>query len=288
MSLYGAVTTGVTRSGLRIVVGAQEKMGKTTIGAGAPGVMLVPLEVGFAGVSVAKTPIVQTYDVLTGFLRDTEAWCEAAVKGDAPPYPYQTLFFDSATGLERILTAEVIARDPLSVRGGKQTITLNSAHGGYGKGPAMLLDLFAKILETFDRLSQYGVNIVLSCHVFSGKVMDPTAGEYDSWDLLLSSPKNNKTYGPRELVTQWADIVGFLYDPIFVAEGDKLSKGMSQGKGRMLGLSRTPAYVAGNRFGITGEVAVPDPAVHNGNPAVCWNVLAKAIYDKTGIDVWTR
>jgi hypothetical protein len=204
-------------------------------------------------------------------------WCPP------PPYPYKTLFFDSATGLERVLSAEVIARDPLSARGGKNTITLASAHGGYGKGPAMLLDEFNKVLTTFDRLSQnYGVNIVMSCHVFSNKIMDPTAGEYDSWDLLLSSPKNNRTYGPRELVTQWADIVGFLYDPIFVSEGDKLSKAMSQNKGRMLGLSRTPAYVAGNRFGITGEVSVPGPPVNG------WNALARALYDQTGIDVWTR
>lgn len=282
-NMYGAITTGVTRSGLRIVLGAQEKMGKTTIGSGAPGVLLVPLEVGFAGVSVAKTPMIQKYDELLQFLRDTEAWCAAAAKDEAPPYPYQTLLFDSATGMERILSAEVIARDPLSQRGGKKMITLASAHGGYGKGPAMLLDEFSVILETLDRLSQsYGINIVLTCHVFSSKIMDPTAGEYDSWDLLLSSPKNNRTYGPRELVTQWADLIGFLYDPIFVSEGEKLSKAMSQNKGRVLGLSRTPAYTAGNRFGLIGEIAVPAPPVNG------WNALAKALYDKTGIDIWTR
>jgi hypothetical protein len=283
MSLYGSVTAGVSRSGLRIVVGAQEKMGKTTLGAGAPGVLLVPLEVGFAGVTAAKTPMIQMYDELVQFLRDTEGWCAAAAKGEAPPYPYQTLFLDSATGLERILSNEVINRDPLSQRGGKKTITLASAHGGYGKGPAMLLDEFNTILQTLDRLSQsYGINIVMTCHVFSSKVMDPTAGEYDTWDLLLSSPKNNKTYGPRELLTQWADIVGFLYDPIFVSEGEKINKAMSQGKGRMLGLSRTPGYVAGNRFGLNGEIPIPAPP-HNG-----WNMLAKTLYDQTGIDIWTR
>jgi AAA domain-containing protein len=282
-SLYGAVTSGVSRSGLRIVIGAQEKMGKTTLGAGAPGVLLVPLEVGFAGVSVAKTPMVQGYDELRQFLGDTEAWCIAAGKGEAPPFPYQTLFFDSATGLERILSTEVISRDPLSQRGGKKTITLASAHGGYGKGPAMLLDEFNAVLAILDRLSQnHGIHIVMTCHVFSSKVMDPTAGEYDCWDLLLTSPKNNRTYGPRELVTQWADLIGFLYDPIFVSEGDKISKAMSQGKGRMLGLSRTPAYVAGNRFGLTGEIQIPAP------PANGWNKLAEALYNQTGIDIWTR
>jgi hypothetical protein len=283
MSLYGSVTSGVTRAGVRIVIGAQEKMGKTTLGAGAPGVLLVPLEVGFAGVVCAKTPMVQAYDELIQFLRETEQWCAAAVAGQAPPFPYQTLFFDSATGLERILTAEVINRDPLSQRGGKKTITLASAHGGYGKGPAMLLDEFNSVLQTLDRLSQtYGINIVLTCHVFSSKVMDPTAGEYDCWDLLLSSPKNNRTYGPRELLTQWADLVGFLYEPIFVNQGEKLSQAMSQNKGRVLGLSRTPAYVAGNRYSMVGEIPIPAP------PANGWNMLAKTLYDQTGIDIWTR
>lgn len=281
--MYQAVTTGVTLSGLRIVIAALEKMGKTTLGAGAPGVLLVPLEVGFAGVTCAKTPMVQTYDDLIKFLGETEAWCKAAQAGTAQPYPFKTLLFDSATGLERVVTAEVIARDPLSGRGGKKTITLNSAHGGYGKGPAMVLDEFSSILATFDRLSQlYGINIVLTCHVFSNKVMDPTAGEYDCWDLLLSSPKNAKTYGPRELITQWADIVGFLYEPIYVSDGDKISRAMTQGKGRMLGLSRTPSYVAGNRFGITGEFPIPAPPVNG------WNAFAQALYQHSGIDIYNR
>lgn len=285
MSTYSSITTGVSRSGLRIVIGAQEKMGKTTMGAQAPGVLLVPLEVGYAGVAVAKTPMLQKYDELIKFLNETEQWCIAAANPEtkAPPYPYKTLFFDSATGLERILSSEVIARDPLSKQGGKKMITLATAHGGYGKGPAMLLDEFAMVLAILDRLSQnHGLNIVFSCHVFSAKIMDPTAGEYDSWDLLLSSPKNNKTYGPRELVTQWADVVGFLYDPIFVSDGEKLNKAMSQGKGRVLGLSRTPGYVAGNRFSLTGEISIPAP------PANGWNALAKALHDQTGIDIWTR
>lgn len=281
MSLYGSVSTGASAAGLRVVLGAQEKMGKTTMGAGAPGVLLVPLEVGYAGVSVAKTPMIQKYDELKQFLAETEAWLAAARAGNAPKYPYQSLFFDSGTGLERILSAEVIARDPLAGRGGKKTITLASAHGGYGKGPAMLLDEFSDVLQAMDRISQYGIHIIMSCHVFSNKVMDPTAGEYDSWDLLLSSPKNSKTYGPRELVTQWADIVGFIYDPIFVTDGDKISKAVTQGKGRVLGLSRTPAYVAGNRFGMVGEVPLPAP------PANGWNALAEAVYKQTGMIVGT-
>lgn len=275
-SVLGTITTGLTAQGLRIVVGALEKMGKTTLGAGAPGVLLVPLEVGYTGINVAKTNILQSLEEVHTFLKEVEYWAQQG------QFPYKTIFFDSATGLERLIHDAVIRRDPQYKPGGK-TITMESCHGGYGKGYSLANEEFDFILASCDRLAVHGgINIIFSCHVFASKMMDPTAGEYDSWDLLLHSPKNNKTYGKRERITQWADILAFLYDPLFVSKTDNMSRAMSQNKGRVLGLSRTPAYVAGNRFGITGELPIPGP------PANGWNSLAEAIYKQSGIDVYTR
>lgn len=276
-SILGGVTTGASRAGLRMVVAAQEKMGKTTLCAGAPGVLLVPLEVGYAGTQVAKTPMLQTLDEVKQLLLEVTA---AAQRGQ---FPYKTLAFDSATALERMVHDAIILRDPLAGRGGKKTITMDSAHGGYGKAYMLANEEFNELLKQFDQLAVYGgINIILTCHVFSSKVMDPTAGEYDSWDLLLHSPKNAKTYGKRELVTQWADLIGFIYEPVFVSESGKLAKAVSQNKGRVMGLSRTPSYTAGNRFGMVGELQIPGPP-HNG-----WNTLADALYKASGIDIFTR
>lgn len=276
-SILSSITTGVSSSGLRILIAGQEKLGKTTLCSYAPGALLVPLEVGFAGVKIPKTEKLETMAQVNAFLDEVTYYAQ---KGQ---FPYKTLIFDSATALERIIHEAVIERDPLSSRSGKKMITMDSSHGGYGKGYNMANDDFDVILAKFDILAiKAGINIVLTCHVFSSKVMDPTAGEYDSWDLLLHSPKNQKTYGKRERITQWADIIGFLYEPIYVTKVDNLSKAMFQNKGRMLGLSRTPNYVAGNRFGITGEVSIPTP------PENGWNAFANAIYQKTGIDLFNR
>lgn len=277
MGILDNVSSGVSRSGLRIVLAAQEKMGKTTLCAGAPGVLLVPLEVGYSGVQVARTPMLQSLDELHQFLAEVTA---AAQRG---AFPYQTIAFDSATAMERHIHDAVIKRDPLSGRGGKKTITMDSAHGGYGKAYSIANDEFDTLLMAFDQLAVYGgINIILTCHVFASKVVDPTSGEYDSWDLLLHSPKNNKTYGKRERITQWADVIGFLYEPMFVSKVDNMNRATSQNKGRMLGVSRTPSYMAGNRFGVVGEFPIPAP------PANGWNTLAQVLHQSSGIDVYTR
>lgn len=276
MSILGSVTTGVSRAGLRIVIAGQEKMGKTTLCAGAPGALLVPLEVGYSGVSVAKTPMIQSLHDLHSFLGEV---LQLAQQGQ---FPYKTLVFDSGTALERQIHDAVIKRDP-AYKPGSKVITMESAHGGYGKAYNLANEEFDVLLSIFDQLAVYAnINIVLTCHVFSSKVMDPTSGEYDSWDLLLHSPKNAKTYGKRERISQWADVIGFLYEPIFVSKTDNLTKAVSQNKGRVLGLSRTPGYIAGNRFGVAGEFPIPGP------PANGWNTLAHVLYQSSGIDVYTR
>lgn len=275
MSILNGVTSGITRSGVRMVIAGQEKMGKTTLCSNMPGALLVPLEVGYAGVSVNKTPMLQTLAEVHQLL------AEITVAAQAGKFPFKTLVFDSATALERMIHDAVIRRDPAFREGAKKTITMESAHGGYGKAYNLANEELDSLLKQFDQLAVYGgLNIALTCHVFSSKVVDPTSGEYDSWDLLLHSPKNLKTYGKREMMTQWADMVGFLYEPVFVSKADNMTRAVSQNKGRVLGVSRTPGYTAGNRFGAVGEISVP--AVNG------WNVVAKALYDASGVDVFTR
>lgn len=278
MSFLSAVTTGITQTGLRIILAGGEKIGKTTLCGQAPNCLLVPCEVGFANVAVAKTPMLQTWEEIQAFLSEVVI---AAQKGQ---FPYKTIAFDSATAIERHIHDAIIRRDPAYRPGSKKIITMESAHGGYGKAYNLANEEFDQFLMTCDQLAIYGgINIIMTCHVFTSKLVDPNSGEYDSWDLLLHSPKNAKTYGKRERITQWADIIGFFYEPIFVSKGDGgLAKAVSQNKGRVLGLSRTPSYTAGNRFGVQGELQIPAP------PTNGWNVLAHALHEKTGIDIFTR
>jgi hypothetical protein len=277
MSILQGVTSGIARTGVRFVIAGQEKMGKTTLCAGAPVPLLIPMEVGYAGVSVNKTPMLQTWEEVKDLMKEITT---AAQHGQ---FQYRTLIFDSGTAMERLIHDQVIRREPGYKPGNKKIVTMESAHGGYGKAYNLANEEFDEFLATCDALAVYGgINIVITCHVFSSKVMDPTSGEYDSWDLLLHSPKNNKTYGKRERITQWADVVGFLYEPVFVSKNENMTKAISQNKGRVLGLSRTPGYNAGNRFGATGEISIPAPPVNG------WNTMAQALYASSGVDVFTR
>ena len=278
MGILDGITTGASRSGLRIIAAAQEKMGKTTLIAGAPNPLLVPVEVGFAGVTCPKTPMINSWEELLQLVQ------EITVLAQAGKFPFRTIGLDSATAIERHLHDYIIRLDPAS-RTNRKLATMEAAHGGYGKAYNLANDHFSAFLASLDMLAVHaGINIILTCHVFSSKVVDPTAGEYDSWDLLLHSPKNQKTYGKREIITQWADVIGFLYEPVFISQAnDKaMAKATTQGKGRVMGLSRTPSYTAGNRFGILGEVAIPAP------PANGWNAFAHALYTASGVDLYTR
>lgn len=275
MSFLSQITQGFSPNGLRIIIAGQEKIGKTTMATGAPSALLLPLEVGFAGVDVPKTPMLQSYEQTIQALNEIQAAAQD------PRFPFKSLILDSATALERHIHDYVLRQDPTYAKGNRKALTMESALGGYGKAYQYANELFVGILQQLDQLAVYrNINIILTCHVFAAKIMDPASGEYDSWDLLLHSPKNQKTYGKREIVSQWADIIGFLHEPMFVSKTDNMSKGVSQNKGRVLGINRTPSYVAGNRFGIQSEISIPP---NNG-----WNHFADALYKASGIDLFKR
>ena len=275
MSILAAISSSQTKTGIRIVLSGVEKVGKTTLATNAPRPLLIPLETGYSGVIVNKVPMLEHYAHVMQLLDEIGQACAAG------QFAYQSLVFDSATALERLIHTAVLATDPAYAAGNKKGVTMESALGGYGKAYQVANQYFDEFLKKCDMLAvHFAINIVVTCHVFAAKIVDPTVGEYDSWDLLLHSPKNQKTYGKREMITQWADIVGFLHEPLFVIEGDKMNKGVSANKGRVLSVSRTPAYVAGNRFGMITDIPLPQK---DG-----WNHLAHNIHQCSGVDAFNR
>jgi len=275
MSILQAINHSSVRSGIRAIITGVEKVGKTTMLCSVPKPLLIPLEQGFAGVSVDKVPLLNTFTEVLTLLN------EIIVEVQKGSFNYQSLSFDSATALERLIHEHVLSMDPAYARGNQKAVTMDSALGGYGKAYNVANEQFFTFLQYCDWLAiQGGLNIFMSCHVFAAKVVDPTAGEYDTYDILLHSPKNQKSYGKREMITQWADLIGFLHEPIFVSEGKTLNKAISANRGHILGVSRTPGYVAGNRFGIEGEIPVAKEA--------SWNYVARAIHASKGLDYYSR
>lgn len=278
-SILGQVSSGQTQAGQRIVLAGAEKVGKTTLACGAPGALLVPLEMGYGAMKVPHTPLLETWEQIEQLCLELR---QSTISGKIPRG--SSIIWDSATALERAIHDKCLREDPSYKAGNKTGLTMEAALGGYGKAYNRANELFATWSRYQDELAKYGgINCIVTCHVFAALVVDPAHGEYNTWDLLLHSPKNQKTYGKREFITQWADMVGFLHEPMFVLKAEKgqqLQKAVSSNQGRMLAVDRQPGWVAGNRYGMSGLVPIP--------PQHGWNYLADAIYKACGIDLYNR
>ena len=268
--------TASAQTGIRIVIYGAEKIGKTTLCCGAPDALLIPLEQGYVGMSCNKTPMLKKYEEVLALLD------EIISSAQKKTFKAKNLIFDSSTALERFIHIATLEKDPLYKNGNPKGLVVDSALGGYGKGYDYANGLFATFMEKCDLLVEHaGINIILPTNAFANKILDPSVGEYSSWDLLLHSPKKDNKYGKRDMLCQWADVIGFLHEPIYVSKNsDNFVQGISANKGRILGLERTPGYVAGNRLGIKGEIAIPFEQ--------SWNYFADAIYKASGRDLYNR
>lgn len=287
-SALDSIRTGTKQVGARIVISGQEKIGKTTLACGAPGALLVPLEMGFGSIGVAKTKQIERFDELKSTLLDMKA------RAQQGQFPYRSIILDTATAAERGIHTKTIEGDKEWRPGNPKGVNMETALGGYGKAYQTANEYFGELLSICDELAFYGgINIIWTAHVFAAKMIDPAFGEFDAWELLLHSPRNNKNYGKREMLTQWADLVGFLHEPFFITKGDQIQQATTLNQGRVIGVERKPAYVAGNRFGIVGTV--PIPTAPPGTPSAqiathSWNQLANAVHVATGgqIDLFNR
>jgi hypothetical protein len=282
MSYLNQVVTGpaTKQPGQRIIIAGVEKVGKTTLACDAPNSLLIPLEMGSGNIKTARLP-----NMLISW-GEVENLCGELI-GAAKAGKLargNTLVWDTASALERMMQDETLRIDVVGKQKFKAGHNMATAHEGYGKAYLVARSYFSQWLGWLDQLSLYGgINNIVTCHVFAANIIDPTAGEYSAFDLLLHAPKDQKNYGARELLTQWADCIGFMYEPKIVleaAEGKKLSRGVTQNTGRVVALERTPAFVAGNRYGVHGQFQIP---AANG-----WNALAAPIYEASGIDLFNR
>lgn len=270
--------TNERQKGQRIAIAGQEGTGKTTTISQAPQRLFIPMEVGGSNIPMS-TPLLTRWEDVLG-LTD-----ECIAEAQAGRFAYKSMAWDSATAAERLLHDYTVRNDPDVLAGKKIAgkLSMESSHGGYGKAYIYANDRFAEFLAKLDLLAEYGgINQVFSCHVFSNKVIDPTVGEYDAWDILLHSPKNAKTQGKREHFTQWLDFIGFLHTPLLVSKGEKFSQAMDAGQGRVMLVDRSPSAVAKNRYAMKKPISIP--------PENGWNAIAAAIWASTKetVDLWNR
>lgn len=181
-------------------------------------------------------------------------------------HQFQTLAFDTCTGLDSMFTQDVLAADP-NARG------LNQSHGGYGNGASMVTAMHMRVRRAAEALrKQRGMNIIFLAHAEIADVTPPDGDPYSTYTLRL--PK--KSMAPY---LDSVDCVGFLKQERIVrgaveAKNDRAAKpGRAITTGdRVLVTYLTPASASKNRYGITDDLAVEKGV----NPLADWIGLKPA------------
>ena len=216
-------------------------IGKTTVASLAPNPLLIDLEKGLTRVEGDKTPLVTEYDNTnedTPGLRQTIHF--------AIDNKYETVVFDTVTGLERIFIKQILAEDAM----GKVALS----DFGYGRGYECLEKKWNSFFDGCDELTNMGINILLVAHDQIEKMESPTSDNYDRHGLRL-----HKRSAP--IVVDRCDAVLFArYETFMKSKGEKSFTGVEKkravGTGRrILECNERPAWLAKNRFNMPDQIA---------------------------------
>lgn len=233
------VVTGQKIKPPRVCLYGQEKIGKTTFAAGAPAPIFIQTEDGADEVGAARFPKSKSFDDAIGCIRTLAK----------EPHDYKTVVIDSGDWLERLIFDAVVEEN--NEQPDKKKI--KDIEGiGYGKGFIAALVHWKKILNGLDYLrEERGMSSIIICHADVKRFDSPETEPYDRYTL-----KTHKT--AAALLCEWADVIGFACLETVVRSTDvgfnkEVRRGVTTGR-RTLKLEGSPAFVAGNRYGLPASI----------------------------------
>lgn len=213
----------------RIVIHAQQGVGKSTFAANAYAPIFLPFEDGLTGIETNSFPLLTSYE-------DTIAALDSLIQEQ---HYFGTVVLDSLDWLEPLIWRRVAAD------AGKDSIEAIP----YGKGYLEALTYWRLILDKVNALRERGMAAILIAHTEVKRFDAPDTDAYDRYQIKLHKSAS-------ALVVEWADIVGFAQMETVIkkeAQGfNHRARGVSTGR-RVLRTNETPAYLAKNRYGL------PDP-----------------------------
>lgn len=213
----------------RVVVYGPDKVGKTTFALSAPHPIVIAAEDGLANFpDVPAFPTPQSFEDVLACLNTL----------GAEEHEFQTLVIDTLDWLEPLVWARTCVRN-------------NWPHiekPGFGKGYQEADKDWRELLYILNLLRDVkGMAIVCLAHFKLKPFNDPTAGQYDRYQIKLQERA-------AALVKEWADVIGFAHLEVTTKETEgpfnRVSvRGVGSGI-RRLGVEERPAYQAGNRYGL--------------------------------------
>lgn len=222
------VTSGIVARPVKCCVYGVEGIGKSTFASKFPDPLFFDLDKGTARLNVKRVTDIQSWPQLMQSVE--EVWKD--------PGLCRTLVIDTADAAERLCISHICAKKEKS---GIEDFS-------YGSGYSYLVEEFARFLLNLETCVTQGINVVILAHaVLKTITMPEEMGQYDHWELKLSTKTTNKV---APLVKEWADMLFFAnYETILVEDG-KLKKKKAMGGKRMMWTSHTTFADAKNRFGL--------------------------------------
>lgn len=224
----------------RVVIYGVHGVGKTTWAAGAPSPIFLPAEDGLGRLQVPHFPTVTSYG---GLLQALHVLVQAE-------HEYRTVVVDSLDAVEPLVWAE--------------TCDVNNwqhiEEPGYGKGYALALPHWRRMLAGCDMLRDAGMTVILIAHATTQRYHSPITEAYDRYQPRLKA-------NAADVVLDWADAVLFAdYRTHTVQDQDKRSRGIGQGE-RVCYTEERPAWKAKNRYALPTEIEMSWSAFANGTNA---------------------
>jgi hypothetical protein len=166
----------------RLIVYGVPGVGKTTLAAGAPSPIFIPVEDGLAGQDVPSFPKCDSLD-------DVRQAMGTLISED---HDFKTVVLDSADVLEPMIW------DAVCTEGGKASI----GDYAYGRGYELALGKWRDLLRGMDLLRDKGMTVVLLAHSTVVRFEAPDSDGYDRYAMRLHKKAN-------ACLHDWADAVLF-------------------------------------------------------------------------------
>lgn len=227
------ITKTTSRPAPRLIIAGPAKVGKSTFGASMPSPIFIRTEDGTNGMDVDAFDIIKSFD-------DAMTQLRALAKEE---HAYQTVVIDALDGLERHIWSAVVAEYNMTAKNSVENIE----DIGYAKGYIFALSFWQRLIAALTYLRDKGINICLIAHTHQRKVTPPDMEEYERYEPRI----HHKALG---LLVEWADLIGFARVEMRTKESASGKRqGLSTGR-RLLHVSESAAYVAGNRYGIEDDL----------------------------------
>lgn len=217
----------------RIVLYGPPKIGKTTFAADIEGAIVLDVEGGSGALNVARIEK-EKLPTFTEVIAAVEALY-------VQQHPFSTVVIDSADWLEALIFQQVAAEH------GKKSIE----DIGYGAGYAAAVNLWKHLFSGLTALrNDKGMAVVLIAHDQVKRYDNPLTESYDRHQLKMHAKSS-------AIVTEWADCLLFANQDVYIDSKDvgfkkKVTKGRAGD--RVLHTVESPAFMAGNRYGLPAEL----------------------------------